>query len=116
LIFHILKKAEWQHAVRRGVYEPESLATEGFVHASTREQTLATADRFFRGQRGLVLLCIEPRLLSAEVRFEAPADVNDERRRELFPHVYGPINLNAVIQVLDLGYGPDGEFRLPPKL
>lgn len=113
MIFHILKKSQWQAAVQRGKYEPGSLASEGFVHASTREQTLATANRFFRGQRDLVLLCIEPARLTAEVRFEAPADVADERHHQLFPHVYGPINLDAVTQILDLPCGPDGGFHWP---
>lgn len=116
MIFHILKKSDWDNALRRGEYQPGSLATEGFVHASTREQIVTTANRFFRGQRDLALLCINPRHLTAEVRFEAPADPKDERARELFPHVYGPIDLDAVTQVLDLpGDSQDG-FRLPEGL
>ena len=113
MIFHILTKSEWQDAVRRGKYEPGSLAAEGFVHASTREQTIPTAERFFRGQQDLVLLCIERRHLKAEVRFEAPADTADDRRHELFPHVYGPINLDAVAHVFDLPCDADGGFQLP---
>jgi len=116
LIFHILKKSDWEEALRRGEYQPGSLATEGFVHASTREQILGTANRFFRGQRELVLLCINPQRLTAEVRFEAPADPNDERTRELFPHIYGPINLDAATQVLDLPDDSQGGFQLPEAL
>lgn len=113
MIFQILKKSDWEEALRVGIYQPGSLATEGFVHASTREQVVGTANRFFRGQRDLALLCINPQRLTAEVRFEAPAGPNDERSRELFPHVYGPIDLDAVTQVLDLPGDSQSGFQLP---
>lgn len=116
MIFHILKKDQWQQAVRRGVYEPASLRTEGFIHCSTREQTPGTAQRFFSGQTDLVLLRIDPRRLTAGVRFEAPADPRDERARELFPHVHGPINLQAVIDAIDFPCDDAGVFRLPPGM
>jgi len=113
VIFHILKRGDWQEAVRRNRYEPASLKTEGFVHCSTREQTLGTANRFFRGQPDLVLLCLEPSRLTAELRLEGPANPHDERARELFPHVYGPINPDAVVQVLDFPCDAGGSFHLP---
>ncbi len=113
LIFHILKKHEWQQALERGRYEPASLQAEGFVHCSNREQTLATADRYFRGQPDLVLLCLDPARLTAEVRREAPANPNDERARELFPHVYGPINLDAVLRAVDFPCDSVGSFGWP---
>jgi len=113
VIFHILRRGEWQEALRRNRYEPPSLETEGFIHCSTREQTLGTANRFFRGQPDLLLLGIEPSRLTADVRLEAPSNPVDERARELFPHVYGPINLEAVTQVLDFPCDADGLFHLP---
>jgi len=116
LIFHILKKAEWQEALRLGCYAPPSLQNEGFVHCSTLEQILGTAHRFFRGQSDLNLLGIDPARLTAEVRLEAPASPNDERGHELFPHVYGPIDLDAVVRTIDFPCEADGSFRLPPAL
>ena len=116
MIFHILKRGEWQEAVRRNRYEPASLKTEGFVHCSTREQALSTANRYFRGQPDLVLLCIEPARLAAELRLEAPSNPHDERARELFPHVYGPINLEAVTQVVDFPCDATGCFHWPALL
>ena len=113
LIFHILKKHEWQQAMERGCYEPASLTTEGFVHCSTREQTPATANRYYRGQTGLVLLCIDPSRLTAELRLEPPANPHDERARELFPHVYGPINLDAVRRAVDFPCDSTGAFEWP---
>lgn len=102
MIFHILKKSEWQEAVIRGVYEPASLRHEGFIHCSTIEQTAATVSRFFRGQTDLVLLNIDPQRLAAELRYEPPADPKDDRADQLFPHIYGPLNLDAVVRVADL--------------
>lgn len=116
MIFHIVSKPEWQNAIRTGTYEPASVKTEGFVHCSTRRQTAATANRFFRGRRDLVLLCIEPERLTARLRFERPADISDARAQELFPHVYGPINLDAVVQEIDLPCDGNGTFRLPDGL
>ena len=111
-----MKKAEWQAALQRGAYEPASLASEGFVHCSKREQTVATANRFFRAEPDLVLLCIEPQRLTADLRLEAPANRGDDRAHELFPHVYGPINLDAVTKVVELPCEPDDSFRLPSGL
>lgn len=119
MIFHILKKHEWQQAVERGYYEPPSLQSEGFVHCSTREQTLATAERYFRGQPDLVLLCLDPSRLAAEVRLEPPANPTNphaERARELFPHVYGPINLDAVLRAVDFPCDSNGSFHWPPGI
>jgi uncharacterized protein (DUF952 family) len=113
LIFHIVSKQDWQNALRAGSHEPPSVKSEGFVHCSTRGQTTDTANRFFRGRRDLVLLCIEPERLGAQLRFERPADVSDARAGELFPHVYGPINLDAVVQAVEFPCVADGTFRLP---
>ena len=116
MIFHILKKREWQLALERGWYEPESLKSEGFVHCSTREQTIATAERYFRGQPDLVLLWLDPSLLTSKVRMEGPVNPNDERSRELFPHVYGPINMDAVLGAVDFRCDASGGFGWPEEI
>jgi uncharacterized protein (DUF952 family) len=113
VIYHITTKASWQEAVRRGLYEPESLKTEGFVHCSTLEQTLGTATRYFLGQADLVLLCIDPSHLTAQWRFEAPANPLDDRAHELFPHIYGPVNLDAVLRAVGFPRDATGNFQLP---
>jgi len=116
LIFHLVSKANWQNAIRSGSYEPPTLKTEGFVHCSTRGQTADTANRLFRGRADLVLLCIDPARVAPEVRFEAPTDPADPRAHELFPHVYGPIKLDAVTQVIEFPCDAHGSFRLPDGL
>lgn len=113
MIFHIVGKKEWQNAICAGSYTPPSVKSEGFVHCSTRGQTVDTANRFFCGRRDLVLLCIEPERLGAQLRFERPAEVSDPRAQELFPHVYGPVNLDAVVQAVDFPCDAEGMFRLP---
>jgi uncharacterized protein (DUF952 family) len=109
-ILHITSRTLWLAAKNSGSYAADSLAREGFIHCSTREQALRVADAFFASQRGLVLLVVDPRRLRPEVRWEPGAD----RPGELFPHVYGPINLDAVIAVHDFEPGADGRFVLPP--
>lgn len=112
LIFHIVQRAGWDDARRRGLYTPASLETEGFIHCSTRDQVIATANRWYRGQADLLLLSIDPRRLRPELRYEPPANPSDERRGQIFPHVYGPLNVDAVTQVIELPCEADGTFRL----
>lgn len=116
MIFHIANKDEWERSLRDGSYEPASLKTEGFVHCSTCEQLAATANHFFHSRSDLVLLLIDPQRLRAELRFESPADPLDDRAEQHFPHVYGPINVDAVTQVFEFPCAPDGSFSLPPSL
>nr|HEX4313087.1 DUF952 domain-containing protein [Kofleriaceae bacterium] len=94
-LFHITTRAAWDAARAAGDYRAASLATEGFIHLSTETQWPRTLQRFFAGQRDLVLLAIDPAALRAAVRFEA-AD------GEPFPHLYGPLNSDAVVEVVAL--------------
>ena len=108
MIFHITPREAWEQAQVTGEYAADTLATEGFIHASTRRQVVATANSIFQGKPNLVLLCIEAARLTPEIRYE-PADSG-----ELFPHVYGPLNLDAIIQSFDFPPSADGTFELPP--
>lgn len=117
VIYHITQAEQWAKAVEAGQYTAESLVTEGFIHCSTAAQVVGVANRFYAGQRGLVLLCIDHQRVSADVAFETP--INPETRRpeagssELFPHIYGPLNLEAVVEVVPFEAGADGTFTLP---
>src|SRR5438132_14063270 len=95
MIYHITPRETWEQAQTEGAYWGDTLDTEGFVHASTRRQVVATANRFYKGKADLVLLCIEAARLESEVRYE-PAESG-----ELFPHIYGPLNVDAVKQVVE---------------
>jgi len=116
LIFHITSPRAWDEAQQNGVYRAESLATEGFIHCSILSQVLPVAENFYKGQSGLILLAIEPTLLSSDLKWEPPSDGTPPLgvpHGDSFPHIYGPINLPAVIKVLDLEQNTNGAFILP---
>lgn len=117
MIFHLAERAAWTEAEGTRVYRAPSLSTEGFIHASTAAQVLATAARFYAGRTDLVLLAIDEGALSAEVRYEAPVanGAVETDRAGQFPHVYGPIETAAVRWIAPLELGPDG-FVVPPAL
>ncbi len=118
-IVHITTHKAWIEATRSGQYAAPSLASEGFIHGSTVRQVLPVAAKYYKGQTGLVLLEIDPKRLKSELKWEAPAGGGPPPgvpEGDAFPHIYGPINLDAVVQVLDLETGADGEFVLPPSL
>ncbi|MGC1528730.1 MAG: DUF952 domain-containing protein [Phormidesmis sp.] len=110
MIFHITEQATWQAAQANRIYRAPSLETEGFIHFSTKNQVIATANRFYRGQSGLVLLQIECDRLTADLRYEAVLD------HGTFPHLYGPLNLEAVIAVYSFEPDSAGTFSLPDKI
>ena len=91
-IFHIATELAWATARRAGFYAADSLATEGFVHCSTAEQWPRVLRERFAGRDDLVLLEIDPGRAGAEVRWE-----NLEAGEELFPHLYGPLPIAAVV-------------------
>ena len=116
MIFHITSRIAWDEAQKHGDYRIESLTTEGFIHCSTLSQVLSVANNFYKGQSGLILLEIEPTLLSSKLKWEPPSGGTPPPGVPLgdkFPHVYGPINLDSVIRVVDLTSKPDGTFDLP---
>ena len=113
MILHIVKRSEWEVAVKRGSYVPESLRVEGFIHCSTPYQVIDTANRFYRGHRDLILLCIDESKLIVELKYEAPAQPHGESAPELFPHLYGELNVDAVVRIVELPCEFDGSFRMP---
>jgi uncharacterized protein (DUF952 family) len=111
VIYHIAKKKDWVNARFLRLYVAESLESEGFIHCSTKTQILGTANSFFRGQKDLVLLCIETARVKALVKYEQP-----EGDTRSFPHIYGPLNIEAVIRTLDFQPETNGTFVLPEPL
>lgn len=121
MIYHITTGSDWEQAQQDGAYHTPSLQTEGFIHCSSREQIIKVANAFYRDLPDLVLLCIETDYLEADLKWEDPAHPNPDAPpptadSEKFPHVYGEINLNAVVRVVDFPAGEDGMFSLPPDL
>ena len=115
MIYHITTNFAWQTARQQGAYRDPSLDTQGFIHFSKREQVTRVADAVFRGQTGLVLLCVDPARQIAELREEAPDPTvpAEHQPAERFPHLYGALNLDAVTRVIDFAPQADGTFMLP---
>jgi uncharacterized protein (DUF952 family) len=108
-ILHATYRSSWSAAQERGAYVTDSLAEQGFIHCSKASQILRVANIVFSGRHGLVLLVIDPARLTAQLRWEPGADLPTD----LFPHIYGPLNLDAVVSVLDFEPDADGKFHLP---
>lgn len=109
-ILHITKRQQWEQAKNIGKYRADSLESEGFIHCSKSTQILKVAKRFFDNQKELVILFIDSEKVQAEIRYE-PAEIG-----ELFPHIYGELNIDAVYQVIDFEAGEDGLFELPQEV
>jgi uncharacterized protein (DUF952 family) len=110
IIFHITDRTQWTRAKNLATYRSDTLASEGFTHCSKLDQVIGSANRFFKGKQDLVILAIEIDRVIPEIRYEG-ADANN-----LFPHIYGELNINAVTQVIDLEAGIDGLFVLPKEI
>ncbi|HVO14143.1 MAG TPA: DUF952 domain-containing protein [Alphaproteobacteria bacterium] len=108
-IYHMCRHDEWQAAERAGVYRGSSQdAADGFIHFSTALQIVESAARHRAGQDNLVLLAVDARKLGAALRWES------SRGGQLFPHLYGPLPLEAVIEARSLPLGADGRHVFPP--
>ncbi len=108
VIYHILPREDWLAAEENGIYEPESLETEGFIHCSKVDQVLGSANRYYQGQDDLLLLCIASEKVRAEIRYE---DLTNSGK--LFPHIYGALSVDAVVNVSRLEKDRRGRFILP---
>ncbi|PQM47241.1 hypothetical protein C1Y40_02575 [Mycobacterium talmoniae] len=108
MLVHLCAAAEWAGAQRHGQLRPASLDSHGFVHLSTPEQVHLPANRLYAGRTDLVLLRLDPARLGAPVRWEP--GVPEDPAAMLFPHLYGPLPADAVIDVVDYRPGPDGTF------
>lgn len=115
-IIHICGRKSWKAAVDAGSYQPESLESEGFIHCSRPDQVLDVANAFYRDRDDLVLLVIDPQQVRANILWEEATCSASPRKKsdpDVFPHIYGPINMDAVVKVLDFRPEPEVGFLLP---
>jgi uncharacterized protein (DUF952 family) len=110
-IYHITTRDAWRRCQAQGRYQPKEFETEGFIHCSYVHQLLDVAERLFKGRNGLVLLVIDRSRLSCKVVDESSPDAP-----ELFPHVYGPLPLEAVVEIVPFPRQSNGAFVLPSGL
>jgi uncharacterized protein (DUF952 family) len=106
-IVHLCSGEDWQAAQQAGEYRAASLEEEGFIHCSRPDQILEVSNRYYQGVQGLVLLWIDPRRVQAQIRLDAAEG-------QLYPHIYGALNLEAVTAVTNFTPDNDGIFRSLP--
>ena len=106
LLVHLCGRQEWDQARRRGEIVPG--AGIGFVHLSAQTQVHLPANRLFAGRSDLLLLYLDPDRLGSPVRWEPGVPGDPETM--VFPHLYGPLPVSAVVHVRDYRPGPDGTF------
>ncbi len=98
----------WQAATASGAFIGAGIdLNDGFIHLSTRAQARRTAELYFKGQGNLVLVAVNGASLGEALKYEP------SRGGDLFPHVYGPMPLTAVLSVRPLPLGPDGNHIFP---
>ena len=92
-IYHVVLPAVWERFKTKPSYQPDSLATEGFIHCSYASQLEGVLERYYGGVEKVLILTIETdKLLSKLVKEEST-------NNELFPHIYGRLNINSVVDV-----------------
>jgi len=116
MIYHLTTRKFWKRALATGDYRTDSLEDEGFIHCSTISQVLPVAEAIFPHKNKLAILLIENTLLTSRLKWEPPSDGTPPVgvvEGELFPHIYGALNLDAVVKVLDMARNDEGLFELP---
>lgn len=110
-IFHLTTTNAWGNSKASGIYKPPMLAETGYLHASFDHQFMNIANTVFRGHKDILLLEIDAGKLTSEVK-------NEDLRRggAPYPHIYGPINCDAVIAVHPIKPRADGTFAWPEAL
>ena len=110
-LYHITSADQWCKAQTTGEYQPTGFAREQFIHCSYRHQLLTVANRFYRGQNGLVILLIDSSKIKVGLIEE-----NLEGGTELYPHLYGVLPIDAVTKAIAFPCNADGSFTLPEEL
>ena len=102
-IYHLVSKQVWEQ-LGAGPYQADSLIAEGFIHCSYEEQVARSANRFYADHGELLVLTIDPALLTSPLRHEAATN------GEVFPHIYGPIDRAAIVDVQALRRDANGRW------
>ena len=106
MIYHITEKSEWKLARVEGKLEPESLQIEGFVHCCSEQLFSQVSNFYFKGLPSIYVLEIDEESLKSELKWE----VSGGHR---FPHIYGPIEVSAVVREIEVFPNDEGLFEFP---
>jgi uncharacterized protein (DUF952 family) len=108
-IYHIATAPDWEHARSVGEYaistRGRTLAEQGFIHGSTAEQVAPVANLIYKGMPDLLVLVIDPSRVRPEIRYDQVPGWESP-----FPHIYGPLNTDAVVKTCPLELGLNGSF------
>jgi uncharacterized protein (DUF952 family) len=107
-IYHLVPKQRWEQ-LGESPYEADSLASQGFIHCSYQHQVAVSANRFYAKEEELLVLTIDPAILTSPLREE------EATSGERFPHIYGPIHRAAVVDVQSLHRDESGAWTFPSK-
>lgn len=105
MIYHITSKTAWQRAIAENSYSGDTLFSEGFIHCSKASQVNGSLNKHFKGKANLLLLCINEDLLVSKLVFE-----NLMGGDNLYPHIYGTLNTNAVEKIIELELNSENNF------
>jgi len=105
-MYHLVPRSEWESADPARPYVPTAFGQDGFVHCTDgAEEVAATANRYYSGVDDLLVLVLDRSRLTAPVRYEDPA--------RIYPHVYGPIERDAIVEVMGMQRDGNGAWRAP---
>jgi uncharacterized protein (DUF952 family) len=109
LIYHIAFPADWEQAQHDDEYtistRGRTLEQQGFIHAGQEHQVAPVANAIYGGEDELLVLVIDEDRVKPDIRYEAVRGWDHP-----FPHIYGPLNVDAVVETSPLKRGPDGRF------
>jgi uncharacterized protein (DUF952 family) len=93
VILHVATQSDWDNQLNSADFAPESLRVEGFIHCCTPEQLPGVLQRYYSNRTDLLLLELDETSLTATMKFESATG------GELFPHLFGRINKNAIRKI-----------------
>lgn len=93
MIYHVTTVEEWEADTHPDHFTPAGFSSEGFIHACSQEQLAGVLSRYFSNVSNLVALSIDEYELKPELKYERGTN------NELFPHIYGPINRSAIVDI-----------------
>ncbi|MCT4562792.1 MAG: DUF952 domain-containing protein [Maledivibacter sp.] len=106
MIIYTATCKEWDEIKKQTEFTSDDFSIEGFIHCSYPKQTVRVLNKHFKDEEKVILLCIDPRLLKSKWKSEDLKGNGEE-----FPHVYGNINIDAIVKVLDIQPSKYGLFH-----
>ena len=106
-LYQLIHETDWDVARPTGEVKPASLCEEGYIHCfGSKEQLERAANRFYPGQRGMMVLELDTAMISSPLKHEP------NRSGEIYPRIYGPLNVEAVVRVQEMSIDDAGRLYL----